>query len=375
MGNGKFKNSAEFENAKSILGMCYDGLTQIQENMFLVTLDGEQSLIDIDNKTLLDLQDNQVKNIGNLIFLSKNSHRVHQQLDLNTLKVSDCIIGDIKECGEAVIVDVLSEGYGLLGRDGEYLMPPIYKAMLINKVNYNSISVWVKYKENEFITEVSTDGTRVSKLDDKSTLGTTTRFISTKFDTIRTRGTREYHLKYELAKNYDIVTNSEFDGLMFQTAYIPFGLIHTWKNQFAGLIRTDGKVVVPNNRFKTVDSIGHQGICIVGESKEKKGIQFGVYKEDKGLTVDTVFHEKTTLQNVPITYFSRDIIGGNDWWILGNDGYVHKELIESFPMSKLNISGIEAYKLNVYGHDYIVNKAIQPLKDIKYGSEHWVSMN
>ena len=78
-----------------------------------------------------------------------------------------------------------------------------------------------------------------------------------------------------------------------------------------------------------------------------------------------------------ITYLYRyiDTSKQPEWWILGNDGYVKKELIEAFPISRLNIQGKDACKINVYGREYIVNSQMEVISGMSYADDYWVRMN
>lgn len=364
------KTQLNKQEARDILAICYDSLVEIDDQSFIVSLDGKYGIVDIHNNVKYPLGSGKINKVGSIVF--KESGLYCRIINLKNFKENEEMYFQPVECGKAAIVRSYYHGEGILGSSGNYIMPPIYESIRVNGILHNAVRVWVRYQGRDFITQVSLDGNRVTKLDDIETGDPRIRFVATRYEKIGSRASAIYKLKYELADNYDILTNQNFDDIMYQTAYLPFGLIHTWKNGYAGMITDKGKVVVPNYKYHIVEGIGYNGVYLVGEYKFGNHLYWGVYKENKGLIVDTVFQTKATRPGIPITQLYREYNGVEDWWLLGNDGRVYKEIHKAFPLYKDNRLGI--YKIDVYGHQYIVDSKLNRVNLEDNQNIHWTKV-
>lgn len=349
------------EDKKNILELCYGRIEQISDELFIVIEDGKYGIIDIDNQVRFDFQSDMICKIGNKVFLKEGVY--YNTVNLDNFKVSKNFFSSVKECGKALIVRRGYARIGVIGSNDKFIMPPIYRGIFINKIKATSIELYVVYEDRNFISEISLDGRYATRLDVRETSDPKVTIVSVDFEDKKTGMWRDdnYELKYELAYDRRVVTNKKFDEILYRNANVKYGLINTWKNGYAGLIREDGKIIIDNNQFIDIDTIGYKGICLVSEYKQCKP-KWGVYKEDVGLTVQMVFDKIVIRSGVPITYLYRDYNGYDDWWILGNDGYVHRSIEDAFQIEKfgLDSSGEDnVYKINVYGNELLVNSKLE----------------
>lgn len=362
-------------DSRDILALCYDSLSVIDDNKFIVSLDGKYGIVDSNNNILLDMQQNRIEKLGNIVFVGNN--HTSAILDTDTFKLSETYYTDLKECGKSVIVRQVYGDYGVLGSNGEYIMPPIYRNIKINKQHLNYTDLWVNYNGSRFITQISNDGTRVSRFDLIETEQENVHIVATAFrKEIKAnswiRDVDVFKLSYELFYNMNQVTNGEYSGIMYKRAYVPFNLVHTFKDGYVGIVSTTGNEIIPCDRYKRIESVGYNGIYLVEDTKNK----WGIYKEGRGTIVENCFDSIVTRPTgVPITYLHRQVNNENDWWIVGNTGNVYRECIQAFPLYKLNVIGIEAYKVNVYGIEYVVDAQFNNIKIDNYSSEYWKRVN
>lgn len=357
-------NNVELERKKNILQLCYDNLEEIKGNNFIVKVDDKYGIIDIDNNFIFKLTPNKIYKRDDSVLIRHNA--ITSLINQDTMQIEYIDSESYLEAhGNIAIVSYGFDNHAVLGSDGSYLLPPIYRRIIYNGKTADGHSLWVKTTEgNTFCTKISEDGRRSKFLDIKDTLNSRIKIVSTSFEgemdiTKPRRYSRDnsdiYKLKYDIMNNMDVVTNKKFDEVMFISNYVPFNIIHTWKDGYIGLVDTSGNTIIENDRFHNIEYIGYNNIYLVAE-KVSSGYKWGVYKYGEGLTTGLDFDGfVTSNKGVPITHLYNKRDGGAvDYIILGNNGRVTNNVAEAFKLQKA--IGIEnVYKANVYGREYIID--------------------
>lgn len=334
----------DIESRKMLLDMCYDRVVEINSLMCIAVSRGKYGIIDVDNNTLVPFQAREICTYGKVVCIADFSSKYI--FDLKTMKLTRKYVIDIKEVAGMTIVDTGYKGVGLLDSDGYILLPFIYTSIRYIGVRGMYHQFWIAYNERNFYINITMDTKHASALDVICVEDSNISFVAVDYEGDK--------LKYEISVSGQIVTNGRYDELYVSSCDRLLQTVTCRKNKKLGVVALDGRELIPV-LCDRIDCVGYRELYLIQIDNK-----WGVYKAGQGLISSTLFDLIQMSNELPIQCLGKKCMDNIDWYFIGNDACIHKNMTAAFDIYKKR--GEELYIVNVYGHYVFTDSNFKQVK-------------
>ena len=375
-------NNMDVESTLGILGLCYDSVKHIEDNLFIVELNKKFGIVDDENSEIIKVDKKGIHKLNNRkAVVEENTGFYVVSLD-NPENRTRCNITGIKDTG--LCYKITDSGlYGIMNYDGDIVIPTIYRKIWKIRETYNC-----SYIEGAILDSVINTGKYSDKIECypvKMEKGFRNPEYVYAIDTV--------YSEVELVGVCDI--NTDIRGI--------------WsKDKLKCRVRVGGKIIGPKiDRIIPDRELYKQGILRGQDDKTRtqcfislKGqtlVDIGKYSKIeyignklcivyKGPWKGTLFNWKMAIPDDKIAEIKKDkkssiytaVIDTKRYYI-GNDGMAYEDITMAFPIYKSTIKE-NLYMIGLYGNWLFCNSEFKYISKERIRGElregkNWVKLN
>ena len=379
------------EQVKSLLGLCYDSVQEISDDLYIVKLGKTTSIVNENNDTLFSVDIDSVIPIWNhrIAVGYEGLWRVYK---IDT--VSNKIDIDKEANSYIVIIKILDNcwlvrkdyeyGYGLINNYGELVIPEVCRSIYVkgrsgNKIywsvkilNYNSDEFGLP-PDNNYSCVISDEDCRnfdcieaVQSHNPSVDIVT----VSAKFDAYNINCLRKQRLRVD-----GRLVGKEYDEIVENYSLNEYGIYRTYKYKdnkhkacYTGLIDINGNELV-ECKYNTADYIGN-GVFLVSDNNG-----YGTVVNGQEVIPNGSFPSKYIFTgHAPMQCL---IDTESNIYYIGNDGKAYKDVGEAYPIYKSTVNS-EINIMCLYGKWIYVDNKFRIINSISdknvLSRENWIKL-